>query len=310
MKPPNKRKLIIGVVMGLALLAVGFLGYVAGVTAYVVVDEAMAPGMPKCHYAVGYFERSIEKVIPGVLIARLELRGFNNPLSIEEMRSIQDDVRQRADAKELLSPYACRGFSAPGTLREGNAFVACGEVVGLCGVPGGHSSSADETTVAWSHERVREWFKEMTRRLTEHSYNRESMTRVIPGVFAGRLELRPLADPLSAAEKEALRNDVIARARAEGFLDAEHPEQDSLLHRLGGEPAGPFLNVEKKRGPHHIAYGYVVDSEGRPWIFEVSVNNEKEAAWVHQEARNWFGMFEGKPFHHPTFICPFERPAR
>ncbi|MCL0081618.1 hypothetical protein M1N89_00040 [Dehalococcoidia bacterium] len=93
-------------------------------------------------------------------------------------------------------------------------------------------------------------------------WTRESIEEIIPGVFVGRLELRPLADPLSAEEKEALRTDVIARAKAEGFLDAERCGSEGGTGRRGGER--PFgAKVEKKTGPHHITYGYVVDSDGK-----------------------------------------------
>ncbi|MCL0070768.1 hypothetical protein M1N44_03230 [Dehalococcoidia bacterium] len=294
MKLPNRRKLIFRSLM--VLFAIGFFTGVAAAAAHDArVFEKEWDDKVDRDFLPGHFERSLERVIPGVLVARLELRGFANSLSTEERKAIRDDVEARAHAEGLMPPGGQRMFTTPANEDDGRTDrVAYGHIIGPDGVPRSMNRVTNEGAVASAHQQALAWFKEMTRRLTEHSYNRESMTRVIPGVFAGRLELRPLADPLSDAEKEALRADVIARARAEGFLDAEHPEQDSLLRRLGGEPAGPFLNVEKKRGPHHIAYGYVVDSEGRPWTFEVSVNNEKEAAWVHQEAREWFGMFEGK----------------
>lgn len=304
MKLPNRRKLIFRSLM--VLFAIGFFTGVAAAAAHDArVFEKEWDDKVDRDFLPGHFERSLERVIPGVLVARLELRGFANSLSTEERKAIRDDVILKAESEGLIWDSRLRigqpilpsqyHIERDGVVEEiVPHYVAYGHIIGPDGVPRSMNRVTNEGAVASAHQQALAWFEEMTRRLTEHSYNRESMTRVIPGVFAGRLELRPLADPLSDAEKEALRADVIARARAEGFLDAEHPEQDSLLRRLGGEPAGPFLNVEKKRGPLHIAYGYVVDSEGRPWTFEVSVNNEKEAAWVHQEAREWFGMFEGK----------------
>lgn len=124
-------------------------------------------------------------------------------------------------------------------------------------------------------------------------WTRESIKVIIPGIFVGRLELRPLADPLSAEEKEALRNDVIALAKAEGFLGTEPPGSERGTGRRGAKR--PFAaRVVNKLGPHHVAYGYLVDSDGKQWTLEIAVNNEKEGVKFHLAARGWLGSFEGK----------------
>ena len=288
-KPSNKRLLIAaGSVVGLVLVAAGVVALGSG-----VFDKE-----PDTASDVGENvkqTRVIKRSLPG-FVGQLELRGFANPLSDAEKEALRNDVIAQAKAKGLWDaehPVTMAG----GDGMDAGVFVAYGYVVGPDGVPDSLAESVAEEgypdpyqqllVVAEAHHRARLWFEERQFQSEEHLYNRESITRVVPGVFAGRLELRPLADPLSAAEKEALRNDVIARAKAEGFWSVERPDQDS--RRLPGEHSFDF---ERKLGPIHIAYGYVVDSEGKPWKYEVSVNNEKEAAGVHQKARDWLHMFE------------------
>ncbi|MCL0095439.1 hypothetical protein M1O52_02800 [Dehalococcoidia bacterium] len=93
------------------------------------------------------------------------------------------------------------------------------------------------------------------------------------------MELRPLADPLSTEEKEALRNDVIALAKAEGFLGTEPPGSERGTGRRGAKR--PFAaRVVNKLGPHHIAYGYLVDSDDKQWTLEIAVNNEEVPGFI------------------------------
>lgn len=295
MKPPNKRKLIITALVG--LFAVAFVFYVALPAAYDAGMFERERGRAKYHYVPGYFEQSIEKAIPGFLVARLELRGFANPVSDEERKVIRDDVMARAKAEGLLRPdhrdlIAIETCVVP---NDGTVRVAYGYLVSPYGMPHSMSGSANEGAVASSHQWARQWLEEEIRRLTEHLYNRQSITRVVPGVFAGRLELRPLADALSTEEKEALRNDVIALAKAEGFWGPDPPGI--------GRPRRPFATrVVNKLGPHHIAYGYVVDADGRQWTLEIAVNNEKEGAGFHQSDRDWLGVFEGKGTGKTSFM--------
>ena len=301
MKPPNKRKLIITALVG--LFAVAFVFYVALPAAYDAGMFERERGRAKYHYVPGYFEQSIEKAIPGFLVARLELRGFANPVSDEERKVIRDDVMARAKAEGLLRPdhrevIAIETCVVP---NDGTVRVAYGYLVSPYGMPHSMSGSANEGAVASSHQWARQWLEEEIRRLTEHLYNRQSITRVVPGVFAGRLELRPLADALSTEEKEALRNDVIALAKAEGFLGTEPPGSERGTGRRGAKR--PFAaRVVNKLGPHHVAYGYVVDSDGKQWTLEIAVNNEKEGAGFHQSDRDWLGVFEGKGTGKTSFM--------
>ena len=103
---------------------------------------------------------------------------------------------------------------------------------------------------------------------------RESIEEIIPGVLVGRLELRSFAEPLSAAEKEAIRNEVIARAKAEGLL---YPNID---------PESIPTTTDQIVGVY-VAYGLMVSSAGVGTYFG-GAPNEEAVAPAHQRARQWF----------------------
>ncbi|MCL0076565.1 hypothetical protein M1O12_00825 [Dehalococcoidia bacterium] len=300
MKLPNRWMLIAVVsVVGLVLFAAGVFAFGTG---WFEKDIGRAEAGAK----QAEIKESIERVIPGVLVAKLELRSFANSLSTEQRKAIRDDVILKAESEGLISISCSRRWidqpllPSQYSIERGGVveeivphYAAYGYIIGAGSLPRSLNIVANEGAVASAHQRARQWFEEGIRRLTEHLYNRQSITRVMPGVFAGRLELRPLADPLSAEEKEALRNDVIALARAEGFLGTEPPGSERGTGRRGAKR--PFAaRVVNKLGPHHVAYGYVVDSDGKQWTLEIAVNNEKEGAGFHEAARDWLGSFEGK----------------
>ena len=291
MKLPNRRKLITGVVVGLVLVAAGVVALGTGVF--------KEPDTAKYDYVPGEFERSIERVIPGVLIARLEQWDFHNSPDVEGFHALISDVEAKARAEGLMHPDH-PGLSRSIPLREQDTYkfviVAYGAIVGPDGIPGDYAGQTSERGGVLTHRWAREWLVGTSRQETEHLYNRESMTEIVPGVLVGRLELASVVEPLSDAEKEALRNDVIALAKAEGLWDAEHC---LLLRTTMGDEGSTGFSVEVKGGPIHIAYGYVIGSDGKPWKYEVSVNSEKEAVRVHREARDWFTGLVGQARYVP-----------